>query len=309
MTEENKARVNICFVLFPDVTQLDMTGPAQVLANWPAATLHYAARTIDPVPTDSGFSIVPTVTFWECPQADIIIVPGGYGVLKAMQCQDLRGFIMSQMAKHKIVGSGKITICSVCTGALILKTIPDLFPRDRADSEVTTHWGYMDCLGKEYGSSSGDKKLFYQINRAYRPIVTVDDDDEEDKHRAAGLPTYAKDRHRVVSSNTNQAHIINAGGVTSGIDFAFELIASHPLGGADVSKQIACAMEYAPDPKWAQYGHPALEKWDEDKDSRQLKQKICDRYAQRNETYHKTLGELARKDEEEGWGTACLKNY
>ena len=52
--------VQIGILLYPNVTQLDATGPAQVLCRVPGATLHMIWKTRDPVPTDAGFSIVPT---------------------------------------------------------------------------------------------------------------------------------------------------------------------------------------------------------------------------------------------------------
>ena len=70
----------VVFLLFPGVTQLDLTGPAQVLSRLPGASTILAARTADPVMTDCGFAIVPTATFADAPQADILCVPGGHGV-------------------------------------------------------------------------------------------------------------------------------------------------------------------------------------------------------------------------------------
>ena len=59
--------MHIGILIFPAVTQLDATGPAQVLARTPGATLHMIWKTLDPVKTDAGFSIVPTTTFKDCP--------------------------------------------------------------------------------------------------------------------------------------------------------------------------------------------------------------------------------------------------
>ena len=44
------------FVLFPNLTQLDLTGPLQVLHRLPGATVHIAAKTLEPVPSDCGRS-------------------------------------------------------------------------------------------------------------------------------------------------------------------------------------------------------------------------------------------------------------
>jgi cyclohexyl-isocyanide hydratase len=54
---------NVGFVIFPDLTQLDFTGPQQVLARLPASAMHIVAKTTNPVPSDSGLGLVPTHTF------------------------------------------------------------------------------------------------------------------------------------------------------------------------------------------------------------------------------------------------------
>jgi hypothetical protein len=50
---------NVGFVIFPDLTQLDFTGPQQVLARLPDSAMHIVAKTLDPVPSDSGLSLMP----------------------------------------------------------------------------------------------------------------------------------------------------------------------------------------------------------------------------------------------------------
>jgi len=69
--------MNIGFVLFPNVTQLDFTGPLQVLHRMPGATTHILSKTLAPVPSDCGLSLVPTGTFANAPSLDMIVVPGG----------------------------------------------------------------------------------------------------------------------------------------------------------------------------------------------------------------------------------------
>jgi hypothetical protein len=49
---------NVGFVIFPDLTQLDFTGPQQVLARLPQSAMHMVAKSIAPVPSD--LSLVPT---------------------------------------------------------------------------------------------------------------------------------------------------------------------------------------------------------------------------------------------------------
>ena len=105
--------VHIGILLFPDVTQLDATGPAQVLCRVPNAKLHMIWKTLDPVRTDSGFSIVPTTTFADCPQLDVICVPGGAGQMALMNDEETLAFLRRQAA-------GARYITSVCTGSLVL---------------------------------------------------------------------------------------------------------------------------------------------------------------------------------------------
>lgn len=124
----------IVFVLFPGVTQLDMTGPAQVLSRMPGATVTVAAATIEAVATDSGFALVPTTTFESVPRADILCVPGGHGVAEALGDATTIEFIRRQAAGAKWV-------TSVCTGAFLLGRAGLL-----AGRRATTHWAYAHLL-------------------------------------------------------------------------------------------------------------------------------------------------------------------
>jgi len=123
------------FVLFPNVTQLDFTGPLQVLHRMPGATTQIAAKTLDPVPSDCGLSLVPTTTFAACPQADLLCIPGGFGVSGAMADAETVAFVRAQGAKARYV-------TSVCTGAFVLGAA-GLLQGKRA----TTHWAYRHLLG------------------------------------------------------------------------------------------------------------------------------------------------------------------
>lgn len=105
--------LHIGILLFPEVTQLDATGPAQVLCRVPGAKLHMIWKTRDPVPTDAGFSIVPTTSFAECPQLDVICVPGGGGQVALMTDEETLAFLRKQAEKARYV-------TSVCTGSLVL---------------------------------------------------------------------------------------------------------------------------------------------------------------------------------------------
>src|SRR5471032_2049244 len=73
------APLQIGLLVFPKVTQLDFTGPLQVFASVPGAQVHLIWKRIEPVATDSVMVLTPTITFADCPQLDVICVPGGAG--------------------------------------------------------------------------------------------------------------------------------------------------------------------------------------------------------------------------------------
>jgi cyclohexyl-isocyanide hydratase len=126
---------NIGFVIFPDLTQLDFTGPQQVLSRLPQSAMHIIAKSAAPVPSDSGLSLVPTHTFENCPDLDLICVPGGSaGVVRAMADRETIAFVQRQSTTAKYV-------TSVCTGAFILG-VAGLLKGRRA----TTHWAFAELL-------------------------------------------------------------------------------------------------------------------------------------------------------------------
>src|SRR6476646_1567489 len=126
--------LNIGFVLFPNLTQLDFTGPLQVLHRLPDSKTHIVARTRDPVPSDCGLSLVPTATFADCAPLDLICVPGGFGVSGAIADAATIDFVRRQGQRAKYV-------TSVCTGAFVLG-VAGLLKGRRA----TTHWAYTGLL-------------------------------------------------------------------------------------------------------------------------------------------------------------------
>jgi cyclohexyl-isocyanide hydratase len=126
---------NVGFVLFPHLTQLDLTGPLQVLARLPQSTTHIVAKSAAPVPSDCGLGLAPTCTFESCPPLDLICIPGGTtGVIGAIGDRETIEFIRRQ-------ASGAKYVTSVCTGALILGAAGLLKGR-----RATTHWAFTDLL-------------------------------------------------------------------------------------------------------------------------------------------------------------------
>ena len=183
--------LQIGFLLFPGLTQLDLTGPAQVLSRTSNSQTHFVAKTLDPVPSDCGLSLVPTQTFETCPPLDLLCVPGGVGVSGPMGDPATMAWVAQQ-------GGRAAYVTSVCTGSLVLGAA-GLLQGYRAGC----HWAWRDLLS-----------AFGAIPVAERVVV---------------------DRNR-----------ITGGGVTAGIDFAFETLAQ--LRGADEAEGVRLGLEYDPQP-------------------------------------------------------------
>jgi cyclohexyl-isocyanide hydratase len=105
--------LQIGLLVFPNVTQLDLTGPVQVFSSVPGAKLHLIWKRIEPVASDSVLVLTPTTTFADCPQLDVICVPGGVGSDNLLNDADVLDFLRRQAEAARF-------ITSVCTGSLVL---------------------------------------------------------------------------------------------------------------------------------------------------------------------------------------------
>ena len=104
---------SVAFLLFPNVTQLDLTGPAQVLSRLGNTELNLVWKDKEPVPTDAGFPLLPTATFDEIEHVNILCVPGGLGTMEIMQDREVLDWLRKVAEKADWV-------TSVCTGSLVL---------------------------------------------------------------------------------------------------------------------------------------------------------------------------------------------
>ncbi|WP_133518827.1 DJ-1/PfpI family protein [Curtobacterium flaccumfaciens] len=132
--EHGPDEIRISFLLFPDLTQLDLTGPAQVLSRVPGVRVEYVAATLDPVPSDCGLALVPTTTIDGAGPADVLVVPGGDGAFDAMLDPAVVAFVRREAERATWV-------TSVCTGAFVLGAAGLL-----AGKRATTHWASKPML-------------------------------------------------------------------------------------------------------------------------------------------------------------------
>jgi cyclohexyl-isocyanide hydratase len=140
----NPTKYCIGLVIFPGMTQLDMTGPYQVFSMMPDTRILLLWKTLEPVTTGEGMTILPTSTFNDCPSLDVLCVPGGaIGQVEMMQDGEMLEFLRQQGKTAKYV-------TSVCTGSLILAAA-GLLQGYRA----ACHWAFRDqlaMLGVEVGT-------------------------------------------------------------------------------------------------------------------------------------------------------------
>jgi cyclohexyl-isocyanide hydratase len=154
------APLQIGLVIFPKVTQLDFTGPLQVFSSVPGAKVHLIWKRIEPVPSDSVLTLTPTMTFADCPQLDVICVPGGAGSDDMVNDEEMLDFLRRQARGAKY-------ITSVCTGALVLGSAGLL-----RGYRATTHWAAMEFLQK-FGAIPTKTRVCVDRNRITGGGVTA----------------------------------------------------------------------------------------------------------------------------------------
>jgi transcriptional regulator GlxA family with amidase domain len=126
--------------VFEDAEVLDVTGPFEVFSVAGQASeprpfqVFLAAERPGPVVLRNGLSVNPHFRLADCPPADLLVVPGGYGTRREMHNPALTGWVRERAAAAELV-------LSVCTGALILAKAGLL-----DGLAVTTHGGAFDLL-------------------------------------------------------------------------------------------------------------------------------------------------------------------
>lgn len=134
------APTTIVFALYPNVTQLDFTGPHQVLSLVPGAEVTTASEAGDELTSDDGLIFAGLPRLKDLEACDVICVPGGRGLTAALRD---RAFV----AEVRRLGRKARYVTSVCTGSLILGAAGLLQGRRAA-----CHWAWRDLL-TEFGAT------------------------------------------------------------------------------------------------------------------------------------------------------------
>ncbi|MBO6504734.1 MAG: DJ-1/PfpI family protein [Kordiimonadaceae bacterium] len=152
--------LQIGLLLYPNLTQLDLTGPFEVFSHMPDTKVHLIWKTRDPVKADTGMQILPTMTMSECPDLDVICVPGGPGQIDIMDDQEVLEFVRTQGDSAKFV-------TSVCTGSLLLGAAGLL-----KGYKASTYWACTDML-EGYGAIYEKSRVVKDRNRITGGGVTA----------------------------------------------------------------------------------------------------------------------------------------
>jgi cyclohexyl-isocyanide hydratase len=154
------AVLSVGMPLFPGLTQLDLTGPYEVLARMPDTRVSLVASTLMPVRTEWGLTLVPDTTFDDAPRIDVLCVPGGWGVDAQLEDAELLGFLRTRGERARYV-------TSVCSGALLLGAAGLL-----RGYRATTHWLSLDLLA-HFGAEAVEQRVVRDGNRITGAGVTA----------------------------------------------------------------------------------------------------------------------------------------
>lgn len=130
----DQQQIRIAMVLFPGLTQLDLTGPFEVLGTSPLTEIDLLWHRLEPITAQGGLVLTPTATFEEYRAPDVLFVPGGPGVLEAMQDDALLAFVADAAKNVQF-------LTSVCTGSLVLAAAGLLIGK-----RATCHWSSIELL-------------------------------------------------------------------------------------------------------------------------------------------------------------------
>jgi len=136
----------VVFALFPRVTQLDFTGPHEVLRRLPGARCILASSLGGDLESDGGLTFTRVTRLADIERCALICVPGGSGTIEAMEDQEL-------LAQLRCLAKTARYVTSVCTGALVLGAAGLLHGK-----RATSHWASRDALAA-FGALSDSARV------------------------------------------------------------------------------------------------------------------------------------------------------
>lgn len=129
------SQLQIGFLIYPGVIQLDVMGAYQVLTFPPNTDVHLIWKTLAPITSNEGLTLTPTVTLANCPPLNVLCVPGGgMGQIEVMKDTEILDFLQQQAKSAQYMAS-------VCTGSMILAAAGLL-----QGYKATCHWAFREQL-------------------------------------------------------------------------------------------------------------------------------------------------------------------
>jgi cyclohexyl-isocyanide hydratase len=143
--------LSIGCLIFPQMDQIDFTGPFEVLSRMPDTTIQIMAKELAPIHDVQGLQLTPDISIAETGTFDVLLVPGGYGQQALMHDEEVLELIRKQVHAERL-------LFSVCTGALLCGAACALTGR-----QVTTHWSARPLISY-YGATFADARVVVDGN-------------------------------------------------------------------------------------------------------------------------------------------------
>jgi cyclohexyl-isocyanide hydratase len=150
----------IGMLLFPDLTIQDFVGPYDVFVRASCFEVFIVSENTDLIRAEGGFSVKADYSFEDCPDMDILFVPGGKGITPLLTDSSYLEFLKKQGRNAKY-------ITSVCTGSLLLAAAGLL-----QGYKATTHWRSLELL-RMFGVEVMSERVVTDRNRVTGGGITA----------------------------------------------------------------------------------------------------------------------------------------
>jgi len=152
--------LTVGLLAFPDLTQLDLTGPYEVFARAPGMRVVVVGTRPGPIRSEWGLTLGIDCTLEDAPPLDVLFIPGGIGVNAILADDPVLDFVAER-------GARATWVTSVCTGALVLGAAGLL-----RGYRATTHWLSLDLLA-DLGATPVEARVVHDRNRITGGGVTA----------------------------------------------------------------------------------------------------------------------------------------